>query len=127
MYERSETAMEFKIEMANDVVVLIPTGNLVASETESLKSQVEKLMEKKFRLILLDMSRIDFMDSSGLGSVIAVNKLVTGAGGVFACAALQEGVRKVFRVTRADQKITVAETQSDGLMQIQERLLHGKG
>ncbi|MFA7403212.1 MAG: STAS domain-containing protein [Pelobacteraceae bacterium] len=119
--------MEFKIEMANDVVVLIPTGNLVASETESLKSQVEKLMEKKFRLILLDMSRIDFMDSSGLGSVIAVNKLVTGAGGVFACAALQEGVRKVFRVTRADQKITVAETQSDGLMQIQERLLHGKG
>jgi len=127
MYERNETAMEFKIEMANDVVVLIPTGNLVASETESLKSQVEKLMEKKFRLILLDMSRIDFMDSSGLGSVIAVNKLVTGAGGVFACAALQEGVRKVFRVTRADQKIAVAETQSDGLMQIQERLLQGKG
>jgi anti-sigma B factor antagonist len=119
--------MEFKIEMASDVVVLIPTGNLVASETESLKSQVEKLMEKKFRLILLDMSRIDFMDSSGLGSVIAVNKLVTGAGGVFACAALQEGVRKVFRVTRADQKIAVAETQSDGLIRIQERLLQGKG
>lgn len=118
--------MEFRIEMANDVVVLLPTGNLVASETESLKSQVEKLMEKKFRLILLDMSRIDFMDSSGLGSVIALNKLIAGAGGVLVCAALQEGVRKVFRVTRADQKIAVADTQSDGLLLIQERLLQGK-
>ena len=119
--------MEFKIEMANDVVVLIPAGNLVASETESLKSQVEKLLEKKFRFILLDMSRIDFMDSSGLGSVIAINKLVTGTAGVFACAALQEGVKKVFRVTRADQKIAVAETQSDGLLLIQDRKLQGKG
>ncbi|OGR23677.1 MAG: hypothetical protein A2X83_09725 [Desulfuromonadales bacterium GWD2_54_10] len=119
--------MDFKIEMANDVVVLIPAGNLVASETEFLKSQVEKLLEKKFRFILLDMSRIDFMDSSGLGSVIAVNKLVTGTAGVFVCAALQEGVKKVFRVTRADQKIAVAETQSDGLLLIQDRKLQGKG
>lgn len=119
--------MEFKIEMANDVVVLIPLGNLVASETELFKSQVEKLMEKKFRYILLDMNRIDFMDSSGLGSVIAVNKLVTGAGGVFACAALQDGVQKVFRVTRADQKIAVAATQSDGLLLIQDRILQAKG
>lgn len=117
--------MEFRIEMANDVVVLAPTGNLVASETESLKGQVEKLIEKKFRYMLLDMSRIDFMDSSGLGSVIAVNKRLTGVGGVFACAALQDGVRKVFRVTRADQKILVADTQSDGLLQVQERIIQG--
>ena len=119
--------MDFKIEMANDVLVLIPSGNLVASETESFRSQVEKLMEKKFLFILLDMNRIDFMDSSGLGSIIAVNKLIQGSGGVFACAALQEGVRKVFRVTRADQKIAVAENQSDGLLLIQDRKLQGRG
>jgi anti-anti-sigma factor len=119
--------MDFKIEMANDVVLLIPTGNLVASETESFKGQVEKLIEKKFLFVLLDMSKIDFMDSSGLGSVIAVNKLITSIGGIFVCAALQEGVQKVFRVTRADQKIPVTATQSDGLMLIQERKIQGKG
>ena len=119
--------MDFKIEMANDVLVLIPGGNLVASETESFKSQVEKLLEKKFLYILLDMNRIVFMDSSGLGSVIAVNKLVNGSGGAFACAALQEGVGKVFRVTRADQKVAIASTQSDGLLLIQERKLQGRG
>lgn len=113
--------MEFKIEMANDVVVLSPTGNLVASDTEVFKSQFAKLIEKKFKHILLDMSRIDFMDSSGLGSIIAVNKLVSAADGVFACAGLQDGVQKVFRVTRADQKIAVATTQSDGLLLIQDR------
>lgn len=119
--------MEFRIEMADDVVVLVPTGNLVASETEQFKGQVEKLIEKKFRFLLLDMKRIDFMDSSGLGSIIAVNKLITGVGGVFVCAELQEGVQKVFRVTRADQKIAVAAARLDGLLLIQERKLQGKG
>lgn len=119
--------MDFKIEMANNVVVLLPVGNFVASETEAFKSQMEKLLEKKFLFILLDMSRIDFMDSSGLGSVIAVNRIVAASGGVLVCVALQEGVRKVFRITRADQKIAVAETQTEGLLLIQERSIQGKG
>lgn len=113
--------MDVKIEMANDVVVLMAAGSLVASETEALKSQVEKLMEKKFRFLVLDMGRIDFIDSSGLGSLIAVNKLITAAGGSFACAALQDGVAKVFRVTRADQKIPVAASTSEALLLIQQR------
>jgi len=119
--------MECEIELIDDVVVLIPTGNLVASEAGSFKTQVEKLLEKKNRFILLDMSRIDFMDSSGLGAVIAANKLVSCTGGVFACAALKEGARKVFQITRADQKIAVATTSADGLRLIQERRRPGKG
>ena len=119
--------MEIKTEMVNDIVVLNPVGNLVASSVELLKSQVEKLIEKKFNFLLLDMSRIDFMDSSGLSSIIAANKLITADSGALACAALQEGVRKVFRVTRADQRIAVAETRSEGLLLIQARIIQGNG
>lgn len=118
--------MECTIETIDGVVVLLPKGNLVASETTFLTSQVEKLLEKKNRCILLDMSRIGFMDSSGLGSIIAANKLVACTGGVFACAALQEGARKIFQITRADQKIAVAATQADGLRLLQEKRLPGK-
>ncbi|HBG07162.1 MAG: hypothetical protein A2075_08225 [Geobacteraceae bacterium GWC2_58_44] len=119
--------MEIKTEMVNDIVVLNPVGNLVASSVELLKGRVEKLIEKKFRFVLLDMSRIDFMDSSGLGSIIAANKLLSASSGALACAALQEGVRKVFRVTRADQRIALAETQSEGLLLIQQRMIQGNG
>jgi len=119
--------VEIKTEMINDIVVLNPIGNLVASTIEQLKAQVEKLLEKKFDFVLLDMSRVDFMDSSGLGSVFAVNKLVANAGGVFACAALQDNVLKVFKITRADLKVSVAATRSEGLLLIQERMLQRKG
>jgi anti-anti-sigma regulatory factor len=67
------------------------------------------------------------MDSSGLGSIIAVNKQLAACGGVFACAALKPGVLKIFKVTRADQKMSVLETVSDGLMTIQKQLVSGNG
>lgn len=112
--------MNVTIEMADDVAVLIPSGNFVASEIESFNSQMAKLAENNIRFMLLDMSRINFMDSSGLDTVMSINKLTTNDGGIFACAALHDSVQKLFRVTWADQKIPTAATRSDGLLMIQE-------
>ncbi len=112
--------MDVTIEMADDVAVLIPSGNFVASETESFNAQIAKLVENMIRYMLLDMSRINFMDSSGLDAIMSVNKQVTNGGGIFACAALHDNVQKVFRVTWADQKIPIVATRSAGLQMIQE-------
>ena len=112
--------MDVTIEMHEDVAVMIPVGNLVASEINSFNSQVKKLVENNIRFVLLDMSGTNFMDSSGLDAVMTINKHATGSGGLLACAALRDNVLKVFRVTWADQKIPVVATRSDALMMIQE-------
>lgn len=119
--------MEFRIEMVTDVVICTPVGSLVASEAEEFRESVARLLGKKFGNILLDMSRIDFLDSSGLGAVIAASRQVAAAGGVFACSGLSDATRKLFRMTRADQKLAVAETRSDGLLLVQERIRQGGG
>lgn len=112
--------MDVTIEMADDVAVLIPSGNFVASETESFNAQIAKLVENKIQYMLLDMNRINFMDSSGLDAIMSVNKQATNAGGIFVCAALHDNVKKVFRVTWADHKIPTLATRSDALQMIQE-------
>ncbi len=112
--------MDMKLEMDGEVAVLIPEGNLVASKVESFNSRIEMLVGKDFRFVLLDMSRIDFIDSSGLDAVMMFNKRATGGGGILVCAALKDNVQKVFRVTWADQKIPVAATRSDGLQMMRE-------
>ena len=111
--------MDVLFETADDVTVLIPVGNLVASETDSFNTQIAKLVDDTTRFIVLDMSRINFMDSSGLDKVMALSKLATNSGGVFVCAALPDNVLKVFRVTWADQRIAIAATRSDALLMIQ--------
>lgn len=102
--------MEIKLEMDNEVIILKLIGSLVASSAEGLKEQTAKLIEKKYRFILLDLGKVDFIDSSGLGACIAINRELVASKGVLACAGLNENVRKVFRMTRADQKVLVFDS-----------------
>lgn len=110
--------MDMRIEMDDDIAVLIPAGNLVASVTDSFNAQLEKLGVNEFRFVILDMSRINFMDSSGLDAVMSIKKRAISRGGIFVCAALQDNVQKLFRITWADQKIPVAATRLEGLQMV---------
>ena len=56
--------------------------------------------------VVLDMSRVSFLDSSGLGAVVAVMKLL-GPERRLELAGLTATVRKVFRLTRMDEVFTI--------------------
>lgn len=112
--------MDVELEMDGKVAVLVPAGNLVASKVDSFNSRIKMLIGDGVRYVLLDMNRVNFMDSSGLDAIMAINKYATGCGGILACAALKDNVQKVFRITWADQKIPVAATRSEGLVMIQK-------
>ena len=79
--------MDIKLEMDNEVIILKLVGSLVVSSAEGLKEQIARLIEKKYRFILLDLGKVDFIDSSGLGDCIASTRDLAGKGGVLACAA----------------------------------------
>ena len=118
--------MEINVGMDGDIVMLDLNGDLVASTAEDLKAQVSKLVEKKFRYIMLDMSKIGFMDSSGLGSCMAVHKALNEKEGMLVCAQPSEAVTKIFRITRADQKIKVIPSRSDALKIIFDRMVQDR-
>ena len=114
--------MEIKLEMDNEVVILKLIGDLVAGTADELKEQAARLMEKKYLYILLDLGKIDFMDSSGLGACIAINRDLATNDGCLACSGLNENIRKVFRMTRADQKILIATSRTDAINALLERI-----
>ncbi len=52
--------------------------------------------------VLLDMSEVEFLDSSGLGAVVAARKML-GSNRTLALAGLQPAVDKVMRLTHMDR------------------------
>ncbi|GAC1469991.1 MAG: STAS domain-containing protein [Desulfuromonadaceae bacterium] len=114
--------MEIKLEMDNELIILKLAGNLVASTAEGLNTQIAKLIEKKYLFILLDLGRVDFIDSSGLGACIAIKRNLAANNGLLACTGLNENVRKVFRMTHADQKIMIFDDRQDAVNAQLERI-----
>jgi anti-sigma B factor antagonist len=118
--------MEVKIGMDGDVVVMNIAGDLVASSAEDLKAQVAKLVAKNFTFILLDLSNVGFMDSSGLGACMAVYKLLKEHDGMLVCARPSDTVAKVFKVTRADTKLKVVPSKNDGVAMLARAKAEGR-
>lgn len=56
--------------------------------------------------VVLDLARVQFLDSSGLGAIVAVKKLL-GPDRALELAGLTPTVEKVFRLTRMDSIFTI--------------------
>ena len=111
--------MDIKIGMQNDVIIVRLIGNLVASTAENFKKEIDKLLQKNFFRVIVDLSKVDFMDSSGLGACMNSHKLITEKDGALVFVGAKEPVMKIFRITKADQKLNIAATEVEGLMRTQ--------
>ena len=70
------------------------------------KENFRGLMDDGIGHYVLDLSEVGFLDSSGLGAVVAVFKLV-GPEKRFDLAGLQPAVARVFQLTRMDSVFAI--------------------
>lgn len=66
------------------------------------KQQLLAMVEAGHPLIALDLSEVDFIDSSGLGAIVAVLKQLSGRGHLVIAGA-KPAVVNLFRLTRMDK------------------------
>ncbi len=83
--------------------ILKPTGEIDLHRSPEVKEMLLPLIQRKAPRILIDMSGVSYIDSSGLAVFIETLQRVLGYGGRFAIFGLQETVRNIFEIARLDQ------------------------
>lgn len=63
---------------------------------------------------VIDLSALDFMDSSGLGLVMGRYALVQKRGGAFAVRDPNEGIMKIFRLSGLERMVKVEIPKKEG-------------
>jgi anti-anti-sigma factor len=80
------------------VAVVRCSGKLVAGSTESLQTEVRSLLPGAKRIVL-DLTDLGYMDSSGLGSIIGLYVSAKTAGSRLEVINLSARVRQLFSIT----------------------------
>ena len=83
------------------LVVHVDEPRLDAAIAIRFKEQMREVTMQPAPRVILDMSKIEFLDSSGLGAVVAVMKSLAPHRQLELCG-LTGNVDKVFRLTRMD-------------------------
>lgn len=109
--------MPFQIETAGDVVVVAVVGQLVVGNRQEFKQSVLDEVERGARRILVDFSETGYVDSSGLGALVSLNKRLREAGGELRLTALNEDMRTLFELTRLDTLFRLYASRAEALAQ----------
>ncbi len=96
------------------LVIRAQAGRIDAAAAIQFKERMRDLIAQPSERVILDLSQVDFLDSSGLGAVVAVMKLLAPARQL-ELAGLTPPVEKVFRLTRMDSVFTIHREVEQGL------------
>ena len=87
-------------------VITVDNSRIDAAIAISFKDQMRDMTSDGPQRVVVDMTKVDFIDSSGLGAIVAALKQVPD-GRSFELAALSKTVGKVFALTRMDSVFTI--------------------
>ena len=92
----------------NATVVQLEGPRLDAAVADSVKDSLKEIADRGEKHLIVDFSKIQFMDSSGLGALVGSLKHM-GPGGTLEIVHPCEAVLKVLRLTRMNKVFTVRE------------------
>jgi anti-sigma B factor antagonist len=111
--------MEIAVEKVGDVAVVeVPVEELDASNTGELKHDIAPVLEANTKLVI-DLSRLRFVDSSGLGAMLSCLRQLTAKGGDLKLSGMQKQVRAVFELVRMHRIFDIYGTREEAVRAFQ--------
>jgi anti-sigma B factor antagonist len=83
--------------------VLEVGGEVDVYTAPRLRERLVELVDGGARHVVVDLGRVDFLDSTGLGVLVGALKRLRAAGGSFRLVCSKEPLLKIFRITALDQ------------------------
>ena len=83
--------------------VLEVGGEVDVYTAPRLRERLVELVDGGARHVVVDLGRVDFLDSTGLGVLVGALKRLRAANGSFGLVCSKEPLLKIFRITALDQ------------------------
>ena len=107
--------MEIPVESMDGVAVAtVPVEELDASNAAEFKRDMAPVLDAGTKLVL-DLSRVRFVDSSGLGAFISCLRKMNAKGGDLKLCGMSKQVRAVFELVRMHRVFDIFATQEDAV------------
>ncbi|MDR3595028.1 anti-sigma F factor antagonist [Clostridium sp.] len=91
--------MDLKFEKKDNILITTLSGELDHNSAEGVRVRIDDRIDRdNIRKVVLDFSRVTFMDSSGIGAVLGRYKKVSNKGGVLCIAMPNKNVNRIFEL-----------------------------
>jgi len=108
--------MKYNIDKQDQYAVLtLEEDNLNSTIAPGLKSDFIFLNQEGIRNLILDLSKVRFVDSSGLSAILTAHRLWKDIGSFVIAGELQPMVTKLIEISRLNTILTIVPTMSEAV------------
>lgn len=112
--------MEIVVNEQENVCILNLKGRLDLASGSSLKEEVKKLFDQDKTSIHLNLSEVEFINSSGLGSLVSLMKETRVKKGRLTLSNMASYVKEIFEITQLSHIFEIFETDTEALASYQQ-------
>jgi len=108
--------MKFSIDKKELFVVFrLQEPKLNTLNTPDVKTELVLLSNEGFTSMIMDLSEVEFVDSSGLSALLVANRLCNDANGTMVLTGLHPNVTKLLKISQLDSVLNVLPTVQEAM------------
>ncbi|HZZ97514.1 MAG TPA: STAS domain-containing protein [Jatrophihabitantaceae bacterium] len=103
--------MDLRTDTVNGTVTVVAVdGDVDMSTAPQLEERLSALSSGGARNLIIDLTDVEFLDSSALGVLVGIHKQVSAAGGTIKLVCGHPRIERIFAITRLTEVIPVFES-----------------
>ena len=107
--------MEVHISNHQDAAVIEVRGEVDLYTSPQVREAIVGVTRRRTPLVIVDLTGVDYMDSSGVATLVEGLQFCRGYGGAFRLVGLGETVRQVFRFAKLDTVFDICPSAGEAL------------
>ncbi len=104
-----------EIRKTDTATVVVLRGDVDLHHSPALHAQLVEVADDRPKRLLVDLTDVPSMDSSGVGTLVEVFRRVTAYTGKMVLFGLNDRVRSVFEITKLDRFFTICQTEDEAV------------
>ncbi|MFM7218445.1 MAG: STAS domain-containing protein [Flavobacteriales bacterium] len=96
-------------------IVKVHEAKLTSGVAPELKAEIVMLHHEDFKNLIVDLSEVQYCDSSGLSAILVGYRLCRDANGIYLLSGVQDHVRKLISISQLDSMLQVVPTINEAV------------
>jgi anti-sigma B factor antagonist len=109
--------LSLETRQVNDHTIIEVGGEIDVYTAPKLRERITELVDEGYRKLIIDLEKVEFMDSTGLGVLVGGLKRVRTNEGSLELICTQERLLKIFRITGLGKVFAIHSSQAEATAQ----------
>ena len=107
--------MQINSEQKGEISVFKVTGDIDIESAPEVKKTFDKAITSASKKVVINLEEVDYVDSSGLATLVEILKNLRGHGGALKLSNLSAKVKGLFEITKLDKLFDITQNEEDAV------------